>query len=98
MLAEILHHAKDEMKLVEACEDLLNKKTYGEYDTRYNHLSDSILERIELCENESEEIKKAKDLIYKLKKRDIYDFVCEHHKHYSFKSIKDYYRDKDSLK
>ena len=49
MIAEILDYAKEEMKLVEACEDLLKKNTYGEYDTRYNHLTDSILERIELC-------------------------------------------------
>ena len=76
MLAEILDNAKEEMKLVEACEDLLDEKTDNEYDTRYNHLTDSILERIELCENETPNIRQAKDLIKKLKKRDIYDFIC----------------------
>ena len=34
----------------------------------------------------------------KLKKRDIYDFVCEHHKHYSFGKIEDFHRDKNALK
>ena len=73
--------------MVKACEDLLNQKYFGEYDTRYNYLTDSILERIELCESENEKIRAAKDLISKLKKRDIYDFICEHHKHYSFSKI-----------
>lgn len=54
MLAQVLKSVKDVMNLKEACEDLLDKKTYGEHDTKYNHLTDSILERIEFLENPNE--------------------------------------------
>ena len=82
MIAEALKLVQEQKKIdiIKACEKLLKKVVDEDFDTEYIHLTDSILERIELIENN---LKAAKDILKKLKKREIFDFVKEYHRHYS---------------
>ena len=87
MIAEALHliqEKEEKLNFKKVCEDLIKKKDDLDFDLEYLYLTDSILERIAILEDN---VKKAKEIVKKLQKREIYDFVKEYHKHYSFEEI-----------